>query len=154
MIISLDSNEHIRTGNVARSFRRLGLVDFITAVTSSPPPSSHVNGSKPLDTIWVSSDIEVKTDSICPHTFSVGNHRAMMIEISRSSSLGSRNIPLLPPKMRHLTSSNSLSVQNYISSCHEGVSDHKIVDKLKVLISDWNDVSQEDREATLNSIEG
>ena len=64
MIISLDSNEHIRTGHLARSFRRLGLVESITSVTSSSPPASHINGSKPLDAIWVSSDIESKTTSI------------------------------------------------------------------------------------------
>ena len=154
MIISLDSNEHIRTGHLARSFRRLGLVDSITAVTSASTPDSHINGSKPLDAIWVSSDIEVATASICPHTFSVGYHRDIMIDISRSSLLGSRTIPLLPTKMRRLISSNSRSVHNYMHSCHEGTSDHKSAPKLNVLVCDWNDMSQEDIATTFNSIDG
>ena len=147
MIISLDSNEHIRTGNLARSFRRLGLFDSINAVTSAFPLLLTLMDLK-------SSDIKVATTSICTHTFIVGDHRAIMIEISRSSLLRSSTIPLLPTKMRRLINSNSRSVHNYISSCHEGTSDHKIAPKLNVLMSDWNDMSQEDRATTLNSIDG
>ena len=76
------------------------------------------------------------------------------MHVSRSSLLGSITIPLLPSKMIRLISSNSRSVQNWISSCYEGVSERKIVPKLKVLMSDWNDVSQENRAVNLCSIDG
>ena len=77
-----------------------------------------------------------------------------MIDVSRLSLLGSRTIPLLPSKMRRLISSNSRSVNNSISSYYEGVSENKSVPKLKVLMSDWNDISQEDRLVNINSIDG
>ena len=98
LIISLDSKKHTRLGNFTRFFRMLCLFDSISTIPSTVPHISCVNGSNSLDAIWVSRKIEVNTASICPQTFSVGDHRAVVIEIPMSSFLGSSSIPLLLSK--------------------------------------------------------
>ena len=117
LIISLDSIEKARSGRLDRSLRRLGLLDSITVITSTVLTNSHTNGSNLLEAIWVSSYVELKTTTILPHSLSVGDHRAILIEISRSCLLRSSYIPLLPLKMRPLISSNFQSLKNYLTSC-------------------------------------
>ena len=79
LIISLHHNENARSGNLSLSFCTLGIIDSITAITSTVLPTSNFNGSNPLDKICLSSDVEVKTSSICAHSFSVGDHRVIVI---------------------------------------------------------------------------
>ena len=51
LVISLDSNEHIRVGSLARAFRGLGLVDMITSITNELPLAFHIIESQALDAV-------------------------------------------------------------------------------------------------------
>ena len=60
---------------------------------------------------------------------------------------------LLPPKIRHLISSNFQSVQNYLTSYHAGVKEHSVVFKIQGLMSNWNEIPRDERSKDLDSID-
>ena len=49
LIISLDSNEHARSGNLARSFHVISLFDSVSTKNATVTPALHSNGSNLLD---------------------------------------------------------------------------------------------------------
>ena len=44
MVLALDTNEHIKLGSLAYMFRSLGLIDYITTITSAQPLESYIHG--------------------------------------------------------------------------------------------------------------
>ena len=79
--VALDANENMISGQIARMFRYLCLIDTITLITSETPPGSHIRGSQQIDGVWVSDDIAVKAASFCPFNFGVGDHRIIIVDL-------------------------------------------------------------------------
>ena len=76
-------------GKLEIMLRSLGLVDTITTVTCNALPASHVNESKKIDSVWVSSEMPISSASFCPHHFTVGDHRVIMVDFDKNTILGS-----------------------------------------------------------------
>ena len=100
LVVSLDSNEHIRAGSLVGAFRGLGLVDMITSITNKLPLAFHITESQPLDAVQTTSNLKVISMSICHYSFSIGNYRAIIVDIARDSLLGASTISILPLTMR------------------------------------------------------
>ena len=148
IVVALDANENMQIGKIARSFRGLGLVDSITSITSNTPPGTHIRGSKQIDGIWTSSDVSVSACSFCPFNFGVGDHRIILVDLVKDNLFGA--VPSNPyrPKMRRLISSNSASVDSYLSYTKEKIKLHKIIPKLNKLINE-SPPSHPERSATI-----
>ena len=149
----MDANEDIKIGCIAKSFTAIGLIDSITTITSATPPGSHIRGSRQIDGIWVSSDLTVTVASFCPFNFGVGDHRIVLVDLDKATLFRSATSLTFPSKMRRLISSNLSVVSSYLEYAKQKVEDHKILPKLKNLISRWNSLTETDREIILNKID-
>ena len=49
IVLVLHENDYLGVENLARMFRSLGLVNTISTVTSTDPPSSRLTGSNKID---------------------------------------------------------------------------------------------------------
>ena len=58
-------------------------------------PVTHIRGSPPIDSIWVTANIDVKRTIAMPQDDGVGDHRPVMIDIVAESVFG-YNIPPTP----------------------------------------------------------
>ena len=117
-------------GKLASMFKSIGLIETITHFTCNTSPASHVNKSKQINGVWVSSDLAISKASFCPHHLDVGDHRVIMVCFEKNILLGSDYLPTAPIPMRRLASSNSRAVQLYLSEAKTKIDDHKIVPKI------------------------
>ena len=85
-MLSLDANEHMGIGKLVRTCRSLGLISTVKTIASNTHPTSHVNGSKQIDSTWTYSDLSISAYSFCPRHFSVGDHRVMMVAFDKRTS--------------------------------------------------------------------
>ena len=72
--------------------------------------------------------------SIFPHSFSIGDYRAIIIDIARDSLLGASTISILSLIMRQLISSNPSAVIKYLNEVKLKVVEHEIRSKLEHII--------------------
>jgi hypothetical protein len=59
----------------------LDLQDAIIQHTGASPGATFFRGSKPIDGIWVSSDLDISNACVMPFGYGVGDHRAFIIDI-------------------------------------------------------------------------
>ena len=121
------------------------LINYIHQIISALHSLSYIIRSSLIDTVWVSANIEVKASSICPHAFSVGNNRAIIVDVSYSSMISSLLVPIHLPSMHQLILSNLLAAKSYLEWVNKGVSKYKIKLKLKWLIDNWEDIEPDIR---------
>ena len=140
----------MQIGKIARSFRGLGLVDSITSET---PPGAHIRGLKQIDGIWTSADISVSACSFCPFNFGVGDHRIILVNLAKDCLFGAVSSNPYHSKMRSLISSNSASVDSYLSCTKEKIKLHKIIPKLNKLINESSPSNPELSAAILNQLD-
>ena len=72
--------------------------------------------------------------SIFPYSFSIGDYRAIIIDIARDSLLGASTISILSLIMRQLISSNPSAVIKYLNKVKLKVVEHEIRSKLEYII--------------------
>ena len=110
IILCIDANENVKIGKWSVELRKLGLVESLTIVTTDPVPAIHIQGSKQIDTVWVTPNIEIRAASLCIFNFSTDNHLAFIVDIDITSILGDKYVPICSPSMRRLISSNEFAV--------------------------------------------
>ena len=118
-------------GKLARIFKHIGLIGTIIIITSKTHTASHVNGSKKIYCVWVSSNLAISEDSFFPRHFAVDDHRVSMVGFDKKILLGSDYLPKAPILIRRLIYSNSRKVQLYLSEAKTKIDEHKIVPKIK-----------------------
>jgi hypothetical protein len=68
--------------------------EVVGEFTCTPIGTTFFRGSKPIDGVWVTSDIMVCNASIVPADNSIGNHRLFVIDFAASDIIGNT-----PPKV-------------------------------------------------------
>ena len=121
LVIGMDANEDVRTGEINTSFRNLGLRDAILDLHagSSPPATHNRNQNRtPIDGLWTTPGLHVTFGGYgafgdgCP-----SDHRSLWIDINYSSIFGSALEPLRHPTARKLKTNDPRLVHKY----HNGV---------------------------------
>lgn len=143
----------MQIGKIARSFRSLGLVDSITSITSSPPPGTHIRGSKQIDGAWTSADISMSACNFYPFNLSAGDNRIILVDLVKECQFGSVPSTSYRPKMRRLISSNTTSISSYLSCTKEKIKLHEIILKLNELINESSSTNPEYSAETINQLD-
>ena len=109
----MDANEHVLDGKLCRQLTMPGidLVEAVHRYTGLPSPPTFFRGSKPIDGIWVSPELEVEAVSILPFHKDIGDHRPIIIDITNASLIGEQITKIVPAKARKLNSKVSKSRQ-------------------------------------------
>ena len=99
--------------------------------TDGPGPKTHVNGSKSVDGIYVTPEIEVTGASYLPFNKDLGNHRPVMIDVTIASILG-RNLPkIVPPRAQRLSAKIPQIREEYIKLLEQCFEQHGV---FKILV--------------------
>ena len=128
MILGIDHNDDIRTGDLALKLKNLSLIDAILSQHSafSPPATFNRNTTRtPIDALWVSPNVGVLSGGYCAFGSSQGMrsyHRQLWIQVDNSTILG-KHLPLsyTPPSSR-LRSDDLRSRNRYIKMAHQAYS--------------------------------
>ncbi len=117
LVIGMDANEDVRSGEINTLFQRLGLHDAILDLHAgtSPPATHNRNSSRtPIDGVWTTEGIQVTFGGYgafgdgCP-----SDHRDLWIDITYSSIYGHALDPLRHPIARKLKTNDPRLVHKY-----------------------------------------
>jgi hypothetical protein len=96
-----------------------------------PTPScTHINGTQPIDSGYISFKIEVIDLAMLNFTDSPGNHRLLILDVSTRSLLGKFWHKVCRPVSRRLITLQQLSVDRYDKIVREQFEIHCIKERL------------------------
>ena len=89
IVLLIDANEDTRQGPLSLALSDLDLTKGITNYHSTlDPPSTHRKGNKPIDGIFITPEIQLPGAGFLGMDQSIGDHRAMFINVEWESLLG------------------------------------------------------------------
>ena len=124
MIMSIDSNENMRTGQIHKQLTSLGLIETSKLFSNKPLPAIYFRGRHQIDAVWVIPNINPTIVSITPFYFRAGNHRLFVLDFQLETILGSEFIPICKVDIKRLISSQLQSVTNYIERSEQLFEEH------------------------------
>jgi hypothetical protein len=77
IILFMYHNEHATNGPLGKELgdkNGLDLQEAVVQHTGSSPGATFFRGSKPIDRIWVSNDLDISNACVMPFRYGVGNH--------------------------------------------------------------------------------
>ena len=104
VILMIDGNEIMLQGKLARELRKdeFGMKDHIWNRIGNKKFPTWFRGQEQIDAIWTSDDIEVSNISFLSFSFSIGDHRRIIMDIPEESILGNRVMRIQRPYTRRL----------------------------------------------------
>ena len=115
VIIMGDFNEDVRNDYCKQWRDNLGLRDaVIDRIGSEYMPATHIRGSEPIDSIWLTANIEVKRIMVMPQEDGVGDHRPILMDIVEESVFGYNILPVPSMRARRLKYNDPRIVKKYL----------------------------------------
>lgn len=103
IVLLIDANDDIRSSDTTTALADADLLESITSHHSSqPPPATHRRGSKTIDGIFLSPELQPSRAGFLSFDSSPGDHRAGYIDISWTNLLGEDVLCVPRPTARRL----------------------------------------------------
>ena len=93
----MDANEHIYQKSIGKALTDadgLNMREVVGEFTGQKIGPTYFRGSKPIDAVWATPDVEVVGACVMPAGFGVGDHRLFQVDFRASSLIGNA-----PPKI-------------------------------------------------------
>jgi hypothetical protein len=84
----MDHNKHTYDGPLGRVLSDpdgLGLQEAVLRHTGSRTGATFFRGSKPIDGLWVTSNIEITNACVMPFGYRIGDHRMFILDVTMKS---------------------------------------------------------------------
>jgi hypothetical protein len=106
------------------------MVETVSHATGQKLSATYFRGSKPIDGMWTTRDVEVVSAAAMPIGFGVGDHRMLVVDVTTASLVGFQPQPIKHPKARRLNSRIPRAKKAYIKKLDSHFSRHRLVGKL------------------------
>jgi hypothetical protein len=126
-------NDHVyrsRLGQALTTSADLDLQEVFLAHTGQHLTATYFRGTRPIDAIWTTPDIEVKNACALPIGYGVGDHRAFMIDLSTASLVGLHPQPVVRPQARRLNTKIPHCADTYNFLLETQILRHNLINKL------------------------
>ena len=136
LILCIDLNEHCLSGKISHRLRSDDIELYERTHDYWPDgiePNTHIDGTRPIDGIFATPDIDVTNCSLLSFHESAGDHRTMILEFTTASSIGCFQGKIVRPNSRRLTLRQPGAVQSYNTTIREQFKIHKIETRLSAL---------------------
>jgi hypothetical protein len=133
IIVMLDANEDVYKGEIGKCLTNesgLDLVETVSKCSNKKLSATHFRGSKPIDAVWASKDLDVVGAAAMPIGYGVGDHRMFVIDVTTSSLVGFNPQPIKHPKARRLNSRIPRAKHAYNNRYKKLLSKHRLSEKL------------------------
>ena len=139
LILFIDSNEHVLTGRLAGLFAHPS-IDMHEAShafwNKGMEHNTHINGTKPINGVYASPEIDVQSFLALSFHEGVGDHRTSIIDVTTASMIGMFQGHIVRPTSRRLTTKQSASVASYNSVLWEQLKLHNIPQRWETVAED------------------
>ncbi len=123
-------NEHILTGCVARRLLAMSLQEATHSQWGEREPHTYVRGSKPINAVWHSQDLDVVSTLQLSFHKGVGDHCLVLVDITMKSAISKQEFKVVNSHGRHLSSQNNRAKTRYLRHLEEQMRTHRMVEHL------------------------
>ena len=119
IILFMDHNKHVTNGPLGRELGNRNGLDLREAIvqhTGTSPGATFFHGSKPIDRMWVSGDLDISNAYVMPFGYGAGNHCAFVLDIPLESLIGVNPVKIVRSVSRRLNSRLAGCCKAYIDS--------------------------------------
>ena len=91
LIVCMDVNEEIYLKSIGKALVETNDLDMIEAVgnfTGRKIGATFFRGTKPIDGVWVTSDVVITGACVMPAGYGIGDHRLFVLDFLTSSLVG------------------------------------------------------------------
>jgi hypothetical protein len=116
VMVCLDANEDNRSGEVAKTFKSLGLREVLFERHGFQAPATTDKGSLPIDGIWASRTLVIERGGYLPHGAAIPttNHRGLWVDISHVVAYGHSLPPIIRASGRRLKLQDPRIVRRFL----------------------------------------
>ena len=92
--------------------------------------ATYFRGSKPIDAVWATRDIEVTGASVMPAGFGIGDHRLFVVDFRLESMIGNAPPKIVRAAARRLNTKIPRIADKYTETVEEKILEHQLNSKL------------------------
>jgi hypothetical protein len=133
----MDTNKNIYCKSIGRSLTNTDGLDMSKVVgdfTGKRIGPTFFRGSKPIDGVWATQDINVTHACVMPAEYGVGDHRMFIIDFQESSIVGTTPFRLQRYSTRRLnTKVSSGATKKYVDRLEANIKKHRLLEKFDKL---------------------
>jgi hypothetical protein len=133
VILLMDHNKHMINGLLGKALadkERLDLREAIVQHTGASPGATFFRGSKPINRLWISGDLDISNACVMSFGYSIGNHHAFIHDIPIKSLLGVNPVKIVRLAGRQLNSRLPGYSKPYIHSLEANITQHRLLEQL------------------------
>jgi hypothetical protein len=133
IILFIDHNKHVTNGPLGKQLgdkNGLNLQEAIVQHTGASPGATFFCGTKPINGMWVSDDLDISNACVMPFGYGVGNHRAFILDVPLELLIGTDPVKIVRPVGRRLNSRLSGCCKAYIKSLETNITCHHFLKRL------------------------
>ncbi len=132
-VLFMDHNEHVydgALGKVLSDSTGLNLQEVILQHTGTRTGATFFRGSKPINRLWASSNLEISNACVMPFGYGVGDHRAFILDITLESLVRENPTKIVRPVSRKLNSGLPQCGEANINSFKLNIIRHRLLERL------------------------
>ena len=136
ILLFIDANEQVTNGPIFRALTDINMKE-LTHKFWQPGiiPHTHISGTKAIDGIFATHELEITGLLELSFDESVGDHRTMIVETTTVSTIGRFQGNIVRPTSRRLTTKQPRVMEAYNSRLEEQYKSHRIQERLDHLLS-------------------
>ena len=110
IVVCLDANENVYRDIIGRTLTNIEGLDMRE---STKLGATHFRGSRPIDAVWTTKDLEVTNACAMPIGYGIGDHRMIVVYINKESMIGAHPQAVVRPGAHRLNSKIPSCLKNY-----------------------------------------
>jgi hypothetical protein len=129
----MDHNEHVYNralGKALSDSNSLNFQEVILQHTGAKTGATFFRGSKPINGLWASSNLEISNACVMPFGYGVGDHRAFILDISLELLTRENPTKIVRPVSRKLNSRLPQCGKEYIQCFKSNIIRHCLLECL------------------------
>ncbi len=129
----MDYDEHMTKGALGKALGDRDGLDLQEAIihhTGKSPGATYFRGSKPIDSLWISSDIEISNACVMPFVYGVGDHCAFVLDVPIKLLVGIDLVKIVCPASQRVKSRLPGCSKAYIDSPKGNITRHCLLEWL------------------------
>ncbi len=149
----MDHNEHTYDGPLGRALsdpKGVGLQEAVLRHTGMRTGATFFRGSKPIDGLWVTSDIDIANACVMPFGYGIGDHRMFILDVTMESLVGKTPIKVVHPASRRLNSKMPRCGIAYINILEQNIIQHQLLERLNEV--HCSRIAHQERTAKMNAM--
>jgi hypothetical protein len=150
----MDHNKHTYDGLLGRMLLDpggLALQEAVLKHTGKRTCATFFRGSKPINGLWVTSDIEIANACVMPFSYGIGDHQMFVLDITLESLVERNPTKVVRPASWRLNSKVPSCGEVYVQSLERNIVQHRLLEWLNKV--HHSNLPQENKAEKLNAID-